>query len=442
MRRVYKWLAWIVGVPLVGFALLVAAALWTVHQRDAQFPALPPGERQLAIFDAFARAVEFNYYDRDFVDHEWPALRDQWRAEAEKSRNDFDVYFTVLLQLTQKLPSSHLAAIPPPRPASAPHADQAPKQVPGTGGFDIAMIRRDKSKIGLVDHVDTGSAAAAAGIEPGWQVMSYKSCVAGGVVTGEFLTALAPGQRLELEAGRSTAFKDADIKTAADFDRKYKRSVTYACVPFTERVPFEERGLAGITYLRFDTFLDPKLIDQVLGALDRAGKHGVILDLRFNQGGYRDEMLRLMNRLLPGGSLVGTEITRGRETQFRSDGKDSFTGPLAVLIGPSTASAAEVTAAALQDQHRARLFGRPSSGATLTSGNFPLPDGGHAQVAFADILRPSGKRIEGAGVNPDVGIMPTIEDVRAARDPALERALQELRAPPATASTGNPPPAG
>ncbi|HEX6398648.1 MAG TPA: hypothetical protein VFZ95_14590, partial [Steroidobacteraceae bacterium] len=73
---------------------------------------------------------------------------------------------------------------------------------------------------------------------------------------------------------------------------------------------------------------------------------------------------------------------------------------------------------------------------------FALPDGGKAQIAFADLLRPSGKRIEGVGVVPDVGVMPTLEDVRAGRDPALERALLELHPSPTTAARDSRSPAG
>ncbi|HEX6398030.1 MAG TPA: S41 family peptidase, partial [Steroidobacteraceae bacterium] len=320
MKRVWKWLAWIVGLPAVGFVLLVAAAAWAAHQRQA-FASLPPGERQLAIFDAFAHLVESNYYDREFVEHEWPALRDHWRVEAEKSRNDFDVYFAVLLQMNQQLPSSHLSAVPP-APSTAPRgAGESSRQLPGTGGFDVATIRRARSTIGVVDHVDTGTVAAAAGIEPGWRVLSFKGCLAGQETTGVFLTALSSAQRLDIEAGKTVTFNDAAIETQADFDAKYRRSVTYACSAYIEHAPFEVRALEGVTYLRFDSFMEPDVIDQVLSAIEGAGERGLILDLRHNHGGFRDEMLRLMNRLLPAGSLVGREIVQGSETAYRADGK-------------------------------------------------------------------------------------------------------------------------
>jgi hypothetical protein len=167
VRRAFKWLAWIVGVPVVGFALLVAFAFWTVHQREARFARLPPGERQLAIYDAFARLVELNYYDQEFIEQGWPALRDEWRVQAEKSRDDFNVYFRVLLELTQKLPSSHLAAVPPARVAPMASGEARHNWVPGDGGFEFATVRRGKGTFGVVDTVTTGSAAAVAGIEPG-----------------------------------------------------------------------------------------------------------------------------------------------------------------------------------------------------------------------------------------------------------------------------------
>jgi hypothetical protein len=61
LKPALKWTPWTCAGLMTGLALLVGAALWTVQQRAAKFPTLPPGERQLAIFDAFAFAVSNNY---------------------------------------------------------------------------------------------------------------------------------------------------------------------------------------------------------------------------------------------------------------------------------------------------------------------------------------------------------------------------------------------
>jgi carboxyl-terminal processing protease len=67
-----------------------------------------------------------------------------------------------------------------------------------------------------------------------------------------------------------------------------------------------------------------------------------------------------------------------------------------------------------------------TNGSVLSSGSFPLPDGGVAIIPMRDFVRAGDRRIEGIGVEVDVFVLPTIDDVRAGRDPVLERALVEL----------------
>ncbi|HEV8443776.1 MAG TPA: S41 family peptidase, partial [Steroidobacteraceae bacterium] len=101
-------------------------------------------------------------------------------------------------------------------------------------------------------------------------------------------------------------------------------------------------------------------------------------------------------------------------------------GPLVVLIGPQSASAAEITAAAVLDNHRGLLVGRMTNGSVMESNYFPLPDGGTAQIPVNDFVRGHDRRIDSVGVSPDIWILPTLDDVRAGRDPALARALKEI----------------
>jgi carboxyl-terminal processing protease len=97
-----------------------------------------------------------------------------------------------------------------------------------------------------------------------------------------------------------------------------------------------------------------------------------------------------------------------------------------VLIGPYTASAAEITAAAVQDHKRGKIIGRTTAGAVVPGQYFDLPDGGKMMIPVSDFVRSNGKRIESNGVEPDIWVLPSLEEVRAGRDPALERAVQEL----------------
>ena len=98
-----------------------------------------------------------------------------------------------------------------------------------------------------------------------------------------------------------------------------------------------------------------------------------------------------------------------------------------VLIGPRSTSAAEIVADAVKVNHRGLLIGRITNGSVLNSGSFPLPDGGSVTIPVCDFMGPDKKRIEGVGVEPDIEIIPTLNDIRAGHDLVLERAERELR---------------
>lgn len=104
---------------------------------------------------------------------------------------------------------------------------------------------------------------------------------------------------------------------------------------------------------------------------------------------------------------------------------------LAVLVGPASRSAAELTPAALQESGRAVIVGAPTSGAVLISLDTDLPDGGRLTLSRADFITISGVRLEKAGVRPDV--------ITATADAALDAAVAALADPAETAATGSPP---
>ena len=191
---------------------------------------------------------------------------------------------------------------------------------------------------------------------------------------------------------------------------------------------FETRELpGGITYVRFDVFESMKIVEKTLEAIDDAGPGGVILDLRRNPGGLQTHLQRVAGALLGEGVDLGTTRTvNSTATMYTLRFTDHYEGPLVVLIGPYTASAAEITAAAVQDHKRGKIIGRTTAGAVVPGQYFDLPDGGKMMIPVSDFVRSNGKRIESNGVEPDIWVLPSLEEVRAGRDPALERAVQEL----------------
>lgn len=132
--------------------------------------------------------------------------------------------------------------------------------------------------------------------------------------------------------------------------------------------------------------------------------HGVVLDLRGNRGGLLLQAVAAARVLLAQGVIA---VTAGRHPEalhdFIAGGRDQARGlPVAVLVDGRSASAAEILAAALADQHRAVVVGSATLGKGLVQTITPLPDGGELLVTWSRVLAPLGWPLQGLGVLPQV----------------------------------------
>jgi carboxyl-terminal processing protease len=145
---------------------------------------------------------------------------------------------------------------------------------------------------------------------------------------------------------------------------------------------------------------------QALEADGTEAAGGVVLDLRDNPGGLLDEAVAVASVFLDGGPVVSYE-RRGRasETLEAFAGGDVAT-PLVVLVNPSTASAAEVVAAAMQDRNRAVVVGTRTYGKGSVQEPSTLSDGSALELTVGRYLTPAGRSLDGVGVEPDVVVPP------------------------------------
>jgi len=175
----------------------------------------------------------------------------------------------------------------------------------------------------------------------------------------------------------------------------------------------------------------------------------LILDLRSNGGGAVNNLRHLLSCLMPDNTPYGTFISRTTAKDFITarpseeatpekiaewapvkaktiKGKiEPFMGSLAVLINRGSASASEITAAALQELRGAKVIGTKTAGAVLASVFRNISDGFSVQYPVSDYVTIKGKRLEKGPVVPDV-------EVTAVRqgdgpDPVIEKALEVLR---------------
>jgi carboxyl-terminal processing protease len=186
---------------------------------------------------------------------------------------------------------------------------------------------------------------------------------------------------------------------------------------------------------------------QALTAARAAGATSLILDLRNDPGGIRDEAVGVASQFLTDGDVLIERNARGEQHPYPvRPGGVAVDAPLAVLIDEGTASSAEIVAGALQDHRRGPLIGSTTFGTGTVLSMYPLSDGSAIYLGTAEWLTPSGRQIWHHGITPDdaVPLPPsarplTPDDVRtlsaadlaASQDAQLLRALQAVGRPAA-----------
>ncbi len=168
----------------------------------------------------------------------------------------------------------------------------------------------------------------------------------------------------------------------------------------------------GYAYLRITQFQErtAKLLAGQIAELGKkaGGKlEGAVLDLRNNPGGLLTQAVAVSDLFLDSGGIVSTKSRTGSSLSFKAKSGDMLNGvPLVVLINNGSASASEIVAGALQDNHRAVLLGQPSFGKGSVQSVIPLPDGSALKLTTALYYTPSGRSIQATGIQPDILVEP------------------------------------
>ncbi len=172
-------------------------------------------------------------------------------------------------------------------------------------------------------------------------------------------------------------------------------------------------------------------IKAQLGPLGAGGETTVLLDLRGVAGGSAADAVAAARLFVKYGPLATSAARAGtQETVAPEAGDGSFTMPLIVLVSNGTAHAAEILAAALQGNDRAKLVGEPTPGLAGEQKLFRLPHGHGLWMTHRQYLTVGGEPIHGRGLEPDVPVGgPIVEfgEPIPDSDPILERARKLAR---------------
>jgi len=136
--------------------------------------------------------------------------------------------------------------------------------------------------------------------------------------------------------------------------------------------------------------------EEAVADLESQGMKRLVIDMRSNPGGVMESAVRMADEFLGRGMpIVSTKGRTMRDQAFRASGNGSMRdGSVIVMVDPSSASASEIVAGALQDHDRALVVGQRTFGKGLVQRQFPLPDGSMMQMTTARYYTPSGRLIQ------------------------------------------------
>jgi carboxyl-terminal processing protease len=142
---------------------------------------------------------------------------------------------------------------------------------------------------------------------------------------------------------------------------------------------------------------------HALSDLKTQGAKAIILDLRYNGGGYVEQCRQIAELFVPEGVLVTLRYKNKPDEVYRTTG-EGLGMPLFVLVNEGSASASEILAGAIQDREAGILIGEKTFGKGLVQGAFALKDGSVIKLTTAEYLTPAGRAIDGQGLEPNIPV--------------------------------------
>ena len=280
------------------------------------------------------------------------------------------------------------------------------------GGVGIVMGFKD-NKITVISVME-GTPSEAAGIKTGDEIIAVDGTPTNEIEPEEVVL------HIRGEIGTDVTLK---IHRAGEEDRDYvvRRATIQVHTVAGQMLPDTD----GIGYIRIASFSEHTADEfkDAYRALEKDGVKGMIIDLRENPGGLVTSCVAIANMVVPKGPVVSVVQKDGRREEYESElSEEKY--PLVVLIDGNSASASEILAGALQDTGAATIVGQTSYGKGSVQVILPLYDDDALKLTIAKYYTPSGRSIDGTGIEPDVRVEPQAD---GAQDVQLLKAIDVMK---------------
>jgi len=243
-----------------------------------------------------------------------------------------------------------------------------------------------------------GSPAAKAGIERGDFLEKVDGKPTARMAIWQVRNLLRSSKVVDLQVLRGGQTRRDDFKIQqTNFHPVAITTQQFGTVAYI-KIPFFEKGTA----------------EQLKTVLANARKNGrkLIIDVRGNAGGDVDEAIASADELLTSGLITSVEGRHIEAKRWQADRNTDYDGDLEVLTDNSTASGAEIFAAAIRGNGRGKVVGVTTYGKSIMQKFIPLPSGGGVFMTIGHYTYPDLKPIKDGGVKPDVTVDLTAQSLR------------------------------
>ncbi len=290
-------------------------------------------------------------------------------------------------------------------------------------GIGVTISTETAEEGFLVQQVEPGGGAAEAGIQPGDLLVE---------IEGQNVAQIGlDGASALIRGDENTQVKIAVLRDGEKLEFSVTRRTIQVVVAQGQMVT-DRIGLVSITNF------DERCAEETLAAIEQLleqGAQALIFDVRFNPGGYKTELVKVLDHLLPEGPVFRSETYDGQESVSTSDA-ECLELPMAVLINESSYSAAEFFAAALDEYDRAVLVGEPTTGKSYFQNTFRLIDGSAVGLSVGKYYTPNGVSLaDEGGLKPEVQV--DLDDetkskiyagtLKPEEDPQIQAAIAALK---------------
>ena len=397
-------------------------------------------EERLAGFIRLWCEVKYNFVFFDQVpDLDWDKVLEEYLPRVQKDQT-VEQYYKLLQECIARLEDGHTEVYPPRGQME---------------GMPLLLIRPVEGKAIVTDLAQTKDITQA-GITRGAEITKVDGRPVDEILKQDiypYVSASTPQFR-DMVAYSRLLRGPAFSKVNISFQRPggssgqaiLSRRITNGEAPFVHPVTEYRELPGGIFYIALNTFQNKQVIEEFDEAFEKIRQSkGLIIDVRNNGGGNGGIAKKIVGRLIAEPLEASCWKTRkympayrawGEKEQWHEGdisivkprGDNPFLGPVVVLTGPGTISAAEDFLIPLHASKRAVLVGAKTAGTTGQPLFIKLPGGGKARICTKRDTYPDGREFVGVGIIPDVEVKPTVDDIVDDRDAILERGIKVLKA--------------